>query len=314
MLPSKTDAPKHLKDIVALVERQFETEAKTLRSDNGSEFLCLTDYFRENGIVHETSCVWTPQKNGRVERKHRHLLNVARALRFQASLPVEFWSYCALTAGYLINRTPTAVLDGKTPYELLYGKPPPMNHLKVFGCLCYVNNQKHGGDKFASRTNKSIFIGYPFGKKGWRVYNLETRSVSVSRDVIFCETEFPMTEDIFENASDQSLPTLTLYLELFDDEPMTEQTTRVILVESSQHMADHNSETPVPVELGPSPVTDFPHQTDDDNESSSSFTLEELQNGSPPALLPATSPSFGKRRRRRLPRFVRRRCELVLRL
>ncbi|KAF3536962.1 hypothetical protein F2Q69_00019229 [Brassica cretica] len=71
-------------------------------------------------------------------------------------------------------------------------------------------------------------------------------------------------------------------------------------------MADHNSETPVPVELGPSPVTDFPHQTDDDNESSSSFTLEELQNASPPALLPATSPSFRKRRRRRLPRFLRR--------
>ncbi|KAG7536884.1 Ribonuclease H-like superfamily [Arabidopsis suecica] len=142
------------------------------------------------GIIHETSCVGTPQQNGRVERKHRHILNVARALLFQANLPAEFWSYCALTVGYLINRTPTQILDGKTPFELNYNRPPPMNHMRVFGCLCYVHNQKHRGDKFAPRSSKSIFIGYPFGKKGWRVYNLETGTVSVSRDVVFQESEF----------------------------------------------------------------------------------------------------------------------------
>ena len=60
----------------------------------------------------------------------------------------------------------------------------------MFGCVCYVHNQKHGGDKFENRGNKSIFIGYPFAKKGWRVYNIETGRVTVSRDVVFLETEF----------------------------------------------------------------------------------------------------------------------------
>lgn len=123
---------------------------KTIRSDNGTEFTCLRNYFRDRGIIHETSCVGTPQQNGRVERKHRHILNVARALRFQANLPIEFWGECVLVACHLINRMPTPLLHGKTPYEILYGTPPSLTHLRIVGCLCYVHNQNHKGDKFST--------------------------------------------------------------------------------------------------------------------------------------------------------------------
>lgn len=61
----------------------------------------------------------------------------------------------------------------------------------VFECLCYVHNQNRQGDKFASRSTKSLFLGYTYGKKGWRVYDLQTGKITVSRDVIFCEDQFP---------------------------------------------------------------------------------------------------------------------------
>ena len=133
-----------------MVARQFNTQVKTVCSDNGTKFTCMKTYFCDHGIIHETSCTGTPQQNGRVERKHRHILNVGHALRFQAQFPIQFWGECALAACYLINRTPTMVLNGKTPYELLHGKAPSLEHVRVIGCLSYVHNQHHKGDKFAT--------------------------------------------------------------------------------------------------------------------------------------------------------------------
>lgn len=174
-----------------MVKTQFEKNVKILWSDNGLEFTCLSRFYYENGIIHQTSVVNTPQQNGRVERKHRHILNVARALRFQANLPINFWRECVMTVAYVINRTPTPLLGGQSPHEILFDTPPTYTLLRVFGCLCYANNRPRVKDKFGSRSRRCIFVGYPYGKKGWRLYDLETKEYFVSRDVLFCESQFP---------------------------------------------------------------------------------------------------------------------------
>ncbi|GJU06838.1 retrovirus-related pol polyprotein from transposon TNT 1-94 [Tanacetum coccineum] len=134
LLVHKSEVFESMKMFLAMVKRQFNKHVKIVRSDNGTEFTCMKQFFLDEGIIFQTSCVGTPQQNGRVERKHRHILNVARALRFQSSLPIDFWGECILTAAYLINRTPSSILKGKTPHTVLHNVEPPYNHLRTFGC------------------------------------------------------------------------------------------------------------------------------------------------------------------------------------
>ena len=132
MLKTKSEVSSLLPNFCNMVKTQFNTSVKTIRTDNGSEFF-LTKFYGDNGIVHQRSCVETPQQNGVVERKHQHLLNTARALMFQANLPLIFWSDCVLTAAHIINRIPTPLLQNKTPFEMLFHKSPNLSHLKIFG-------------------------------------------------------------------------------------------------------------------------------------------------------------------------------------
>lgn len=159
-------------------------------TDNGTEITCMHSYFMENDLIHHISMVHTPQQNGRVEHKHRHILNVARVLLFQANLPIHFWEKSVLTAGYLINRTPLSVLNWKTSFELLFHKIPPYSHLKSFGCFAYVHDYRLPKDKFRPRGRKCVFLGYPFAKKRWKFFNLQTNEFLTSRDAVFVEFRF----------------------------------------------------------------------------------------------------------------------------
>ena len=91
-----------MRDFVTYAKIHFNSSIKSIRSDNAPEFK-LDQFYSQQGILHQTSCRETLQQNGRVECKHQHILNVARAFLFQSNLPKKIWSYVITHASVFLG-------------------------------------------------------------------------------------------------------------------------------------------------------------------------------------------------------------------
>jgi transposase InsO family protein len=131
---------------------QFNKHVKILQSDNALEYTqpVVDSFCVDRGIIHQTSCPRTSQQNGVVERKHRHLLDVARTLLFHMHVPKHFWGDAVLTACRLINCTPFVFLNNKSSFSLLYPKHAPfLLTPRVFGYVAFVNVLNPSRDKLS---------------------------------------------------------------------------------------------------------------------------------------------------------------------
>ena len=184
LMKLKSDVLKIFPEFLQMVETQFDKRVRCVRSDNAPE-LKFSDLYSKLGIIAYHSCPETPEQNSVVERKHQHILNVARALLFQSKVPLSFWGDCILTAVFLINRTPSPLLENKTPYERLTKTPPEYTDLRTFGCLCYTSTSPKQRTKFDDRARACVFLGYPTGYKGYKLMDIESNVVFISRNVNF---------------------------------------------------------------------------------------------------------------------------------
>lgn len=67
------------------------------------------------------------------------------------------------------------------------GHPPSLKILRTFGCVAYAHIRQ---GKLKPRALKCMFLGYPQGVKGFKLWCMEARHpwVIKIRDVVFRET------------------------------------------------------------------------------------------------------------------------------
>ncbi|CAH9129275.1 unnamed protein product [Cuscuta epithymum] len=189
----KDEVFTHFKNFKALVENLFTTRIKIFQSDGGGEFVNsnMQQFFNTHGIYFRKSCPDTPQQNGVAERKHKHLLELTRTMLLEASIPSTFWVDAILTAAYIINRLPTPLLFGVSPYAKLFHKAPDYSFFRVFGCSCFPNIYATSSNKLSPRSVHCVFIGYASGYKGYRCLEPKSGRVYISGHVRFIEDNFP---------------------------------------------------------------------------------------------------------------------------
>lgn len=199
LLKHKSEVFAKFQDFQNLVERLTNRKIKAVQTDWGGEYQRLNSFFQRIGIEHYVACPYAHQQNGSAERKHRHIVEVGLSLLAHASMPLKFWDEAFTTAAYLINRTPTKVINFETPLQRLFNLPPDYSLLRTFGCACWPNLRPYNARKLAFRSKQCAFLGYSTLHKGFKCLDISTGRVYISRDVVFDEQIYPF-EKLHPNA------------------------------------------------------------------------------------------------------------------
>lgn len=95
-----------------------------------------------------------------------------------------------MCATYVLNRTRTRTLVGKTPFEAWHQVKPSVAHLRVFGCDAYVHVPKVLRKKLEPKSRKGFMMGYSETSKAYRIWDIDSRKIVEARDVLFNEDSF----------------------------------------------------------------------------------------------------------------------------
>lgn len=197
-LHHKSDQIKAFKEYRAWVENQTGQKMKWIRSDREGEYMSeeFIDLLKADGIEHNKTLPGSSQQNGCAERWNRTIMEKALCMLHFAGLSRGFWKLALDAAVHVYNCQPICRLKWQCPITAWDGTVPDVSYFRVFGCNAYVlmqKNKHHG--KLDVKAVEMVFVGYELGSKGYCFWNPATRSIVVSRNVTFDETDFPARRD-----------------------------------------------------------------------------------------------------------------------
>ena len=173
---------------------------KALRTDGGTEYRSnrLKNWLENSGITHQTTAAYTPQQNGVSERLNRTAMESTRSTIYmrtnkhtnlfknESNPALELWGEFLRSAVYVLNRTISSS-STITPFELLFGRKPNIENLRVIGCRAYAHVPDAKRKKLDAKATPCWLVGYGEETKGWILWDPESRKYILSRDVTFNE-------------------------------------------------------------------------------------------------------------------------------
>lgn len=112
---------------------------------------------------------------------------------------------------------PLTSIQNATPFEKLFKYKPTLKHLRIFGCLCYANITPVNRTKPDLTAHPCIFLGYPPAPKAYKVLDLVTHKIVISRDVVFFEKHFPFHYSSLTNTPLSQIYPLQIFLPTVTD-------------------------------------------------------------------------------------------------
>lgn len=205
-LTQKSEVFDKLKQFLVRAENQTDNKVRIIRTDNGGEFVNkdTKKLFEDLGIQHQKTVAYTPEQNGKAEREMRTIVEAARTMLYAANMDKSYWAEAVNTAVFVLNRSGTSSIKGKTPYELWYGHKPDIRNFQIFGSEVYVHISKEMRQKLDAKSKKGLFVGYEDDSKAFRIYYPDELKIVIARDVVFKPVP-DMEEGEEKNGTDKNI-------------------------------------------------------------------------------------------------------------
>ncbi|CAI7803258.1 unnamed protein product [Closterium sp. NIES-54] len=127
-------------------------------------------------------------KRGIAERANRTVLETARALLIESGLGNPKWPHAMRHATVVKNWVFTNIGgESWVPMERWLGRKPPIDMLRVFGCMAMAHIPKAHRSKLGAKAAWCVHLGLAAESKGWLLWELSKGVVLDSRDVKFME-------------------------------------------------------------------------------------------------------------------------------
>ncbi|CAA7269926.1 unnamed protein product [Cyclocybe aegerita] len=188
LMRNKSDTFAKYREYEAWCDAQLGARVKVLHSDRGGEYTGkeFVVHLKARSMARKQTVHDTPAQNGVAERRNRIIMERVRALLHSSGLPKFLWGEAARHVVWLLNRTSTKAVDGKTPYEAAFGKKPDLCEVCEWGEKVWVHIE--GGNKLGGQVREGRWMGLDEKSKGVRVYWPDKRTVTVERNVYFDKT------------------------------------------------------------------------------------------------------------------------------
>ncbi|GMF34945.1 unnamed protein product [Phytophthora fragariaefolia] len=161
---SNDQAAKKFKQFLVFSEKEFNCENSILRTDLGGEYQNVDLFCRDTNVARQRSEANNQTRNGKAERMHRTVMNIARCMVFACGLPLSFWGVTVPTK-----------------------QTPQLGKIVVFGSP-YTVYRDPSNKNFSHRAQQGIGVVIGEKVKGYRVYLPKDNKVVTSQHVRDIET------------------------------------------------------------------------------------------------------------------------------
>lgn len=175
-----------MKDFLIQLALCLHLEVKIIRSDNEMNKIKTKAQCNYVGITFITCASDTHAQYDGVKRFERFIMEKPQAMRLSANSAHKLWREIVITAMYLYNCTPQALINWKNLYKAFYtyvydkqkvfGPYKPLLHyLKAYGCKCYVLTKSKNDLQYSSKRRKldaKAYIGFLVEYESIKIYKV----------------------------------------------------------------------------------------------------------------------------------------------